>query len=162
MYERLLTLAKKEEKRKLILKENEKLRWGILGTGQIANKFIKDLVESKSQNHIVSAIASSSDLKKAIDLKGKFPKLEDACYCYSSYPELCADKNVDIVYVATPNSRHFRDSLLALNCGKHLLVEKSFTLSQKEADALILKAKEKGVFLMEAMWTRYIENLLKI
>lgn len=156
MYERLLCLANKESKRKLLISQGDKLKWGIVGTGQIANKFIKALVESSSQNHHVVAIASSSDLKKAHTLKEKFEKISDICYCYGSYAELCADKNVDVVYIATPHSLHFRDALQALNFGKNVIIEKCFTLNKKEAEILIQKAKEKGLFIMEAMWTRFL------
>ena len=125
-----------------------------MGTGKIATKFIKDLVEAKSQKHRVVAIASSSELKKAHELKNQFPVLKDVCYCYGSYAELCADQNVEVVYIATPNSMHCRDAILALRMGKKVLVEKPFSLNHKESELMVALATENRLFLMEAMWTR--------
>lgn len=131
-----------------------------MGTGKIASKFIKSLVESTAQKHRVVAIASSSDLKKAQNLRAQYPGLESVCYCYSSYPELCADQNVDVVYVATPHTLHCSNSILALRMGKRVLVEKPFAINTKESELMISLAKENGLFLMEAMWTRSSTLLL--
>lgn len=100
------------------------------------------------------AIASSSEISKAIELKNKFSKIVNTCYCYKSYAELCADQNVDVVYIATPHSLHYRDALQALNFRKHVVVEKPFTLNKKEAELLKELAKANNLFLMEALWTR--------
>lgn len=156
MYERLLLLAQSEEKRKIALKDEKKLKWGILGTGLIANKFVESLLNAQSQKHQVVAIGSSSDIQKAEDIKNKYKSLNDICYCYSSYAELCADPNVDVVYVATPNSNHCKNALQALNFGKNVLVEKSFSVNLKEAQSMVTLAKEKNLFLMEALWTKHI------
>ena len=158
MYERLLCLAQNEEKRKIALKNiQDNLKWGIVGTGNVAKKFIQALIESKESKSHVVAIASSSNLEKAKDLKNQFSTLKDICYCYGSYAELCADKNVDIVYIATPHSFHCRDTIQALTFGKNVLVEKPFAINQNEASKMISLASEKDLFLMEALWTRLKE-----
>ena len=154
LHQRLLALANHEEKRKVVLKQEKKLNWGVIGTGKMATRFITALVEAKSQKHRVVAIASSSDLKKAQELRGKFEILKDVCYCYGSYAELCADQNVEAVFIATPHTLHARDAIQALRMGKKVLVEKPISINQKETEMMISLAKETGLFLMEAMWTR--------
>jgi hypothetical protein len=74
---------------------------------------------------------------------------------YGSYEELVADKDVDIIYVATPHSHHYQNAMLALEAGKNVLCEKAFTVNAAQAKKLVEKAKEKNLFLMEAVWTRY-------
>lgn len=74
---------------------------------------------------------------------------------YGSYKELAADENVDIIYIATPHSHHYQNAMLCLEAGKNVLCEKAFTTNAPQLEALIKKAKEKNVFLMEAVWTRY-------
>jgi predicted dehydrogenase len=66
-----------------------------------------------------------------------------------------ADPNVDIVYLATPHSHHFQNAMLALRAGKPVIIEKAFTTNAKQAKLLVETAKEKNLFLMEAVWTRY-------
>ena len=104
--------------------------------------------------HTVVAAASSSSADRA----RKF--LED-CKCpsdaaaYGSYEELVNDKNVDIIYVATPHSHHYQNTMLCLEAGKNVLCEKSFTVNAAQTKKLIETAKAKKLFLMEALWTRY-------
>lgn len=104
--------------------------------------------------HTVVAAASSS----SVDRAKKF--LED-CKCpsgaaaYGSYKELVADKNVDIIYVATPHSHHYQNAMLCLEAGKNVLCEKAFTVNAAQAKKLVETAKAKNLFLMEAVWTRY-------
>lgn len=81
---------------------------------------------------------------------------------YGTYAELVADPNVDIVYVATPHSHHFQNAMLALEAGKHVLCEKAFTVTAEQARLLVEKAREKKLFLMEAVWTRFHPWSIKI
>jgi predicted dehydrogenase len=81
---------------------------------------------------------------------------------YGSYAELVVDPNVDIIYVATPHSHHFQNSMLALEAGKHVLCEKAFTVNAEQAKKLVETAKAKNLFLMEAVWTRYFPLSIKI
>lgn len=81
---------------------------------------------------------------------------------YGSYAELVADPNVDIIYVATPHSHHFQNTMLALEAGKHVLCEKAFTVNAKQAKKLVETARQKKLFLMEAVWTRYFPLSIKV
>ncbi len=81
---------------------------------------------------------------------------------YGSYEQLVGDPNIDIVYVATLHPLHAEHAILAINAGKHVLVEKPFTLNAKEAKAVAAAAEANGVFVMEAMWTRFLPSMLRI
>lgn len=81
---------------------------------------------------------------------------------YGSYAELVADTNVDVVYIATPHSHHFQNAMLALSAGKHVLCEKAFTVTADQTRRLVNVAREKKLFLMEAVWTRFMPLSTKI
>lgn len=135
------------------------LRWGILATGGIAESFGRDLSinpstrERNDIEHVVVAAASSSSADRAKAYLKEVNAAKDA-KAYGSYKELVADPNVDIVYVATPHSHHYQNAMLCLEAGKNVLCEKAFTANAKQAELLIKKAKEKNVFLMEAVSCR--------
>ncbi|KAA6409586.1 MAG: dimeric dihydrodiol dehydrogenase [Lasallia pustulata] len=143
-----------------IMSSPHTVRWGILATGGIAQTFTKDLmIDPSTRNvsdikHTVVAAASSSSADRA----RKF--LED-CKCpssaaaYGSYEDLVADKNVDIIYVATPHSHHYQNTMLCLQAGKPVLCEKAFTVNAAQAQKLIETAAAQKLFLMEAVWTRF-------
>lgn len=122
---------------------------GIIGAGWIADKMAEAL--APLNDYCVYAIASRS-LEKA----EAFAKTWNIPKAYGSYEELVADKDVDLVYIATPHSHHFPHTMLALEHGKPVLVEKAFTANAPEAEILLKTAKEKGVFITEAIWTRYM------
>ncbi len=125
------------------------MKVGIIGAGHIAEKAAATLAAMEDMECL--AIGSRS-LEKARDFASRFG-IERA---YGSYAELLADPDVELVYIATPHSHHFsvaRDAILA---GKPCLVEKSFMLNATEAAGIIGLAREKGVFVAEAMWTRYM------
>lgn len=141
-------------------KQNLTLRWGILATGGIAQAFARDLtVDPKTRNvnnltHTVVAAASSSSASRA----EKFLKDVSAppsARAYGSYEELVQDANIDIIYVATPHSHHYQNTMLCLLAGKNVLCEKAFTTNAAQAKRLVQTAQEKNLFLMEAVWTRY-------
>ena len=89
-------------------------------------------------------------------------KCHSSAVAYGSYAELVADKNVDIIYVATPHSHHYQNTMLCLNAGKHVLCEKAFTVNAAQAKKLVELAKKKNLFLMEAVWTRYFPLSIEI
>ena len=122
---------------------------GIIGAGWIADKMAEAL--APLNDYCVYAIASRS-LEKA----EAFANTWNIQKAYGSYEELVADKDVDLVYIATPHSHHFPHTMLALEHGKPVLVEKAFTANAPEAEILLKTAKEKGVFMTEAIWTRYM------
>lgn len=122
---------------------------GIIGAGWIAEKMAEAL--APLEDYCVYAIASRS-IGKAAEFAGRWniPK------AYGSYEDMVKDNDVDLVYIATPHSHHFPHAMLALNAGKPVLVEKAFTANAAEAEELIETARSKGLFITEAIWTRYM------
>ncbi|WP_405897486.1 Gfo/Idh/MocA family oxidoreductase [Streptomyces sp. NBC_00727] len=122
------------------------VRWGVLATGGIAATFTADLQAMPGAE--VVAVASRSDASaRAFAERFGIPR------AYGDWAGLVADDEVDVVYVATPHSAHREAAALALAAGKHVLCEKAFTLNEREARELVTLARDRGVFLMEAMWT---------
>ncbi|KAI8182805.1 D-xylose 1-dehydrogenase (NADP(+)) [Colletotrichum sp. SAR 10_76] len=145
------------------------LKWGIMATGHIAANFVRDLFTDPATRdvhdvrHQVVAVASSNSKQKAAEFVSKVQAPSDAAVkTYGSYRELVADENVDIIYVASPVSHHFQNAMLALEAGKHVLCEKTFTVNAAQARKLVNKAREKGLFLMEAVWTRFFPLSTKV
>ncbi|MBO0841980.1 MAG: Gfo/Idh/MocA family oxidoreductase [Nocardioides sp.] len=130
------------------------LRWGILATGGIAHTFTSDLVA----NGISVQAAGSRSKARAQAFCEEF----SIPTAHGSYADLAADPDVDIVYVATPHPMHAEDAALVLAAGKHVLVEKPFTLNAAQARALADLAHEQGVLAMEAMWTRYLPHMVRV
>ena len=104
--------------------------------------------------HEIVAAASSSSADRATQFL-KDVGAPSSAKAYGSYKELVEDKNVDIIYVATPHSHHYQNAMLCLEAGKNVLCEKAFTTNSAQTKLLVEKAKEKNLFLMEAVWTRY-------
>ena len=127
----------------------KQIQWGILSTGTIAKHFAS--TAAKMADVSILAVASRS-IESAQAFAGSYG-IER---CYDSYEALAADPDVDIVYVATPHSRHYEDMKLLIAAGKHILCEKSFTTDAAQAEEIFALAKEKGVFVMEAFWTKLI------
>ena len=122
---------------------------GIIGAGHIAEKAARTLSAMDGMQCL--AIGSRSE-EKASAFAGRFgiPR------AYGSYSALLADPEIDLVYIATPHSCHFAQAREAILAGKPCLVEKSFMLNAMEAASILALAREKGVFIAEAMWTRYM------
>ena len=127
----------------------ERIRVGIIGAGWIAHKMAQAL--SSLADACVVAIASRSQ-QKATDFAAEY----DIPKAYGSYEALVEDADVDLVYVATPHSHHYEHARLAVEHGKAVLVEKAFTANERQAKELIAMARERGVFMTEAIWTRYM------
>jgi predicted dehydrogenase len=130
------------------------VRWGILGTGWIARTFTADL---NLTGHKVTAVGS-----RASETAESFASEFDIPNAHGSYEALVADQNVDIVYVSTPHPRHHDDAALALRAGKHVLLEKPFTINAAEAQSLVDLAAERGLVILEAMWTRWLPHMVAI
>jgi len=130
-------------------------RWGIIGTGGIATAFARDL--SYFNNHVVKAVGSRS-LQSAQVWAIEFP----GCKAHGSYEELVNDPDIDAIYVATPNTSHVANTILALSAGKPVLCEKPFAVNATEARQMRDAAKSNNVALMEAMWTRYLPHIYKV
>lgn len=123
-------------------------RWGFLGTGWIADVLAGDLaLEGIRPNAVASRnLATAQDFAKPRGIEHSF----------GSYRELCDSAEVDVVYVATPHPWHLEGARLAIEHGKHVLVEKPFVMNSGEARELVDLARANGVFLMEAMWSRFL------
>lgn len=125
------------------------VRWGIAGTGAIAAGFAEALTQS--QGATLVAVGSRSTASAA-DFGDRF----GIAARHSSYEDLAADPLVDVVYIATPPSRHAADTLLCIEAGKHVMCEKPFALDGDQARRMVDAARQAGVFLMEAMWSRFL------
>ncbi|HZX27675.1 MAG TPA: Gfo/Idh/MocA family oxidoreductase [Telluria sp.] len=127
------------------------IRWGIFSTGKIARAFAAALRDTPGA--VLAGVASRSGDKAAAfcDEFGGQP--------YGSYEALAAAADVDVIYIGTPHPLHAANALLALDGGKAVLCEKPFTMNRREAEAVVAKARAKKLFLMEAMWSRYLPAL---
>ncbi len=130
------------------------VRWGILGTGWVAHEFAKGL--RYVSNAQLTAVGSRS-LEKA----AKFADVFHVPHVHGSYEALVGDTDVDVVYIATPHSRHKTDCLMAFAAGKAVLCEKPFTIDAVEAEQVINAARRHGIFCMEAMWMRFMPAIRK-
>lgn len=124
-------------------------RWGIIGPGKIAGKFAAAL--SLAGNARLKAIASR-DLSRA----RSFAATHGAEQIYDSYEQLAADRDVDVIYIATPHGFHAEHALLCLQHGKAVLCEKPLALNAAQATEMIAASRQHHAFLMEAMWTRFL------
>ncbi len=125
------------------------MRIGILGAGGIARKMAHTV--NNMDNMTLAAIGSRN-----IDKAKEFAQEFSIPTAYGSYEELVADSSLDLIYVATPHSRHYEDALLCLENGRNVLCEKPFTANAKQAEELIALAESKDLFIGEAIWTRYL------
>jgi predicted dehydrogenase len=125
----------------------DKLRWGIVGPGQIAADLALSL-EKSQRGRIVNACGSSPEKARAFAARWGLPRAS------ASIDELCADPDVDVVYVATPHPMHEAHALAAIAAGKPVLVEKPFTMDATSAARVVAAARERGVFVMEAFMYR--------
>ena len=133
----------------------EDVRWGIVGTGWIAGKMAEALVVVPG----ASLVAVGS---RTHDQAAAFARRHGLGRAYGSYEELAADPGVDVVYVATPHPMHCANTLMALGYGKAVLCEKPFGMNEKEVRRMIAAARERGLFLMEAFWTRFLPSVEKV
>jgi predicted dehydrogenase len=130
-------------------------RWGILGTGLIAQIFTDDV--RRLPDHKVVAVGSRSQARAdavgdQFGVPGRHP----------SYLALVNDPDVDGIYIATHHPMHMRNTLLALNAGKAVLCEKPFSMSVAETEKMIYTARSKNLLLMEAMWTHYLPHMARV
>ncbi|MFM1877488.1 MAG: hypothetical protein RLZZ241_354 [Bacteroidota bacterium] len=129
--------------------------WGIIGLGKIARTFATDLALVPQARLVAVASRTAA---KARDFAMDF----NVANAYASYAELLANSEVQVVYIATPHTEHFQHSLAALRAGKHVLCEKPLGINKQEVQELIQAASENGVFLMEALWSRFIPALQEV
>ena len=129
-------------------------RWGIIGAGHIAGSFAKGLkVLPNAQCYAIA----SRDGEKAASFAAEYGFEKS----YDSYQAMLDDPKVDIVYVATPNNLHYTHTMMALDAGKHVLCEKPFAITCSQAIAMMRVSREKNLFLMDAMWSRFLPSVIK-
>ena len=131
------------------------LKWGILGTGRMAQQFARAL--SQTGHSVLHAVGSRAELT-ARDFAREF----EVPNAFASYQELLDNEETDAVYVATPHSMHEQCMLDSIEAGKAVLCEKPFTLNAGQAERVIRSAKTGNIFLMEAMWTRFLPATRKL
>jgi predicted dehydrogenase len=130
------------------------LRWGILGTGGIAHLFTSDL---KLEGFDVRAVGSRSQ-----ESADAFAGSHGIGRAHAGYEALVADDEVDVIYVSTPHTFHAENATLALEAGKHVLVEKPFTINAAEARSVVELAAARNLVVLEAMWTRWLPHMVRI
>jgi predicted dehydrogenase len=134
---------------------NRTVRWGIIGTGKISRAFANALKDTPGA--VLSAVASRS-----LDTAQAFAAEFGATQSFGSYRELVEVPDVDMVYIGTPHPMHVGNALMALHAGKGVLCEKPFTMNVREAEQVVALARSKKLFLMEAMWTRFMPALAEV
>jgi predicted dehydrogenase len=131
------------------------IRWGILGPGAIAEQFAEGLAVVPDAE--LAAVGSRN-----IDRARDFAERHQATRAWGSYEELVADPEIDLIYVATPHPIHFPAAVMCLEAGKGVLCEKPFTVNADEAARLVAMAQDRNLFLMEAMWTRFLPLFVQV
>ncbi|MFT5197017.1 MAG: putative dehydrogenase [Candidatus Promineifilaceae bacterium] len=131
-----------------------KIGWGILGPGSIARKFATGLLNAG--NGYLAAVGSR-DGERAAAFAAEF----GALHSHAGYEALLNNPEVDAIYIGTPHSFHKEHTILALRHGKHVMCEKPFAINRAQAAEMVAVAQEEKLFLMEAMWTRYLPTLVK-
>lgn len=128
-------------------------KWGIIGTGYIAQKMADALLFLPNAN--LAAVASRS-MDTAEVFAAKYH-----CKAYGNYEDIANDSEIDIAYIATPHSLHLQNTLMCILKGKNILCEKPFSVNGSEVRKMIEAATENNVFLMEALWTRFNPRIIK-
>ncbi|EGV66723.1 hypothetical protein PSN45_002653 [Yamadazyma tenuis] len=142
-------------------------RWGIVGLGEFAQKWAKDVfenykLEQNAPEQVLVAVVSTSSLAKADQFVRDLKLNQDTSVStFDDYNQFL-EADIDVVYVAAPNSAHFSLAKSAIDAGKHVLLEKTFTTSHEEAVILQKSARKNNVFLLEAVWTRFLPSTKKI
>ena len=133
----------------------QNIRWGILSTGNIAEQFAKGLAALDD----ATLVAVGSRSQTSAD---RFGDAYNVPHRHASYEALAADPEVDVIYVATPHPFHAENTLLCLRAGKHVLCEKPFAINAAQAETMVAEARTRGLFLMDAMWTRFLPHMVRI
>jgi predicted dehydrogenase len=131
------------------------LRWGIVAPGGIANKFA-EAVRDFTAGTVVAV--GSRDASRAAE----FAEKHGIPRSYGSYADLVADDEVEAVYIASPHSGHREHALLAIDAGKHVLIEKALARNSSEVEDIFAAAQKRRVFAMEAMWTRHLPHMAEV
>lgn len=134
----------------------EKLNWGIIGTGNVANQFAKEFTLQKSSAKLCAVSSRSIEKSQAFAQKYNIKR------AYGGYDELLEDKDIDIVYIAIPHNFHFEIMKKALDNNKNILCEKPITLNYDELDSIVKIAKEKNLYVVESMTIYHMPVIKKV
>jgi predicted dehydrogenase len=126
-----------------------KMRWGVIATGWVSNNFAK-ATKLLPEAELAAVGSRSRESAEAFGEKHGIPRR------HGSYEDLVSDPDVEAVYIGTPHNLHHANTLMALEAGKHVLCEKPLAVNAGQAREMIEAARERGLFLMEAMWTRFV------
>lgn len=137
------------------MENRNKIKWGIIGLGNIANQFATDL-KLIADAELVAVASRSTDKAE------EFAKAHGCPEFYGSYDALFEDQRVDIVYIATPHDSHAELSIKAMESGKHVLCEKPLALSYNDALQMVAASKKYNKFFLEAFWTRFIPSIREV
>lgn len=132
-----------------------KIRWGILSTGNIARQFASGLALHPEAELV--AVGSRTEASAA-----EFAAQFGVARHYASYTALAQDPDLDVIYVATPHNLHCENTLLCLQAGKAVLCEKPFAINAAQTQAMIAEARQRKLFLMDAIWTRFLPIMVKL
>ena len=133
----------------------DRIRWGILSTGNIARSFTKDLKITEG----AEVLAVGSRTQATAD---EFAERYQIPRAYEGYQALADDPDVDVIYVGTPHTFHYENTLMCLEGGKHVLCEKPIAVNARQTREMINMARRKNLFLMEAWWTRFLPSTIKL
>jgi predicted dehydrogenase len=133
----------------------QEIRWGVVGPGRIAEKVVQDF-------DVVEGARAVAVASRSLDRARDFASRHGIERAHGSYAEILADPDVDVLYVATPHPQHHAIALAALQAGKALLIEKAFTATVAGAREVVELSRETGVFVMEAMWTRFQPAVVRL
>lgn len=136
-------------------RELRTIRWGIIGPGRIAHKFAQGIASIPDAE--LYAVASRSEERAR-----SFAKKYRVPFYYEGYEKIVQNKQVDIIYIATPHTFHFENTLMCLENGMPVLCEKPFTITREQLKKLVNTARKRKVFLMEAIWTRFLPTIKKV
>jgi predicted dehydrogenase len=131
------------------------IKWGILGAGNIARKLAADI--ALVENAKLVAVGS-----RTRENATQFAKEFSIAHVHDSYESLAKNPDVDVIYVATPHSHHYENTLMCLENNKAVLCEKAFAVNHRQANEMVEKAKQKNLFLMEALWTKFLPHYIKM
>ena len=134
---------------------SSRICWGVVGAGGIASAFVEDL---KILPDVEVVAVGARQLAKA----EAFAAEHGVGRAHGSYADLVTDPDVDVVYVSTIHPTHHDAAMLAIEAGKAVLLEKPFTMDADEAWSLVAAARARGVFLMEAMWARFVPHMVRV
>lgn len=133
------------------------MKWGIMATGSIAQKFASTVNRMTDEGEILQAVASRT--KESAENFARQHRIPEV---FDSYKAMAESDSVDVIYIATPNNMHYENVKMCLLAGKHVLCEKPFTTSAAQAQELYALTEEKGLFLMEGFWIRFLPVLQKM